>query len=301
MTVTTKSLHKSVDEDIERALVSRAQQGDTGAIEDLVRIFQPVVFNIVLRMVPDFHEAEDLCQEIMLKSVIKIGLFRGDSRFGTWIYRIAVNHVLNIKKTSSEKYHEKYLRNPPDDAGMERYFDQGIADPKTIPVELALLTKEVMIKCMLGMLLCLNRKHRIVFILGHILEVNGAAASAILDMSEENYRKTLSRARNKLFSFLNDRCSLVNPGKPCTCERCVAPSIRNGYVDPLKLVFNRPDAPAIREVVSDIRMKFDTVVSAGWVDLYASQPRQDSPDISQKVAQILNHSDLKTFFDTAEK
>ena len=226
MAVTAIGLLERIDEDREKALVLRAQRGDARAVEELVRIFQPVVFNIVLRMVSDFHEAEDLCQEIILKAVIRIGSFRGDSRFGTWLYRIAVNHTLNMKKTDSERYHDKYLKKIPEAAVLERYFEQGIADAKIIPVELAMLAREVMIKCMLGMLLCLNRKHRIVFILGNILEINGAAASSILGMSEENYRKMLSRARTRLFNFLNDRCSLVNPGKPCTCQRCVAPRLR---------------------------------------------------------------------------
>ena len=219
--------------------------------------------------------------------------------YGAWLYRIAVNHTLNMKKTDSERYHDKYLKKIPEAAVLERYFEQGIADAKIIPVELAMLAREVMIKCMLGMLLCLNRKHRIVFILGHILEINGAAASSILEMSEENYRKMLSRARTRLFNYLNDRCSLVNPGKPCTCQRCVAPGIRDGYVDPLTLVFNRPDNPAIRELVVDIRTRFDAVVTDGWTDLYASHPSQASPDFSQRVAQILNHSDMKSFFDAA--
>ena len=143
MAVTAIGLLERIDEDREKALVLRAQRGDARAVEELVRIFQPVVFNIVLRMVSDFHEAEDLCQEIILKAVIKIGSFRGDSRFGTWLYRIAVNHTLNMKKTDSERYHDKYLKKIPEAAVLERYFEQGIADAKIIPVELAMLAREV--------------------------------------------------------------------------------------------------------------------------------------------------------------
>ncbi len=290
----------NIDEDFEKILVSKAQQGDTQAIENLIKIHQPLVFNIVLRMIPDFHEAEDLSQEIILKSVMKLSTFKGDSRFGTWLYRIAVNHVLSMKKSNTEKYHEKYIKTAAlDDEELNRRFEADTMDPKDMPADQSLIVKEIMVKCMLGMLLCLNRRQRIVFILGHILGVSGKVAAEIMETSQENYRKMLSRSRNKLFNFLNDHCSLINPGKPCTCERCVPQCLRNGYVDPLKLVFNTPDAPAIREILVDTRAKLDYAMNDGWVDLYRAHPLQESPDFSKKVRAILGRSDVQSFLDTA--
>ncbi len=60
------------------------------------------IYNILLRVLYDPHEAEDITQEVLIKIVTKLGSFKGGSRFRTWLYRIAINHALSVKKGRTE-------------------------------------------------------------------------------------------------------------------------------------------------------------------------------------------------------
>jgi len=72
-------------------------------------------------------------------------------------------------------------------------------------------------RCMTATLLCLDRKQRIVFILGSIFNVSSTIAAEILDISPENFRKQLSRAKADLFQFMEANCGLINPRNSCRC------------------------------------------------------------------------------------
>jgi Sigma-70 region 2 len=77
-------------------LVSSALAGDKDSLEALVRRHQSWVFNISLRMLWRRDQAEDATQEILIKVVTKLSTFKGQSKFRTWLYRIAFNHLLNV-------------------------------------------------------------------------------------------------------------------------------------------------------------------------------------------------------------
>lgn len=281
----------------ESALVRSAQHGDTAAMERLIKLHQPWLFNIVLRMVPDYHEAEDLCQDIVLKVFLRIGSFEGRSRFRTWLYRIAVNHVLGARESECERQVRASGERFADDAFMERYLRQEIADPSAIPCDLGLLAQEIRIRCMLGMLVCLDRKQRMVFILGGILGVGSRTAGEIMGMSDESFRKILSRSRRRLYNFLFDRCSLVNPAKPCTCARSIRANVKGGYADPLHLVFGVGSSSAIRDIVCDARSRLDNIEFARCQELYREHPFEESPDFSRKVLKILDSEDFRSLLD----
>ena len=87
----------AVDRDAD--LVAAAQAGNRDALEQLVARHQSWIYNIVVRMIYDPHDAEDITQEILIKLVTKLSTFEGRSRFRTWLYRLVVNHVLNMKRT----------------------------------------------------------------------------------------------------------------------------------------------------------------------------------------------------------
>ena len=132
-------------------LVSKAQAGDKDALEKLVRRHQPWIFNIAIRMIWRRDLAEDATQEILIKAVTKLSTFRGLSRFRTWLYRIAVNHLLGMRKSQMEENMTF--------TGLGRLLDElpnlDLPDPNSIPVELPLLVEEAGIGCMTGMLMCL--------------------------------------------------------------------------------------------------------------------------------------------------
>ena len=88
----------------EAACIDRAQAGDTRAFEALYRLHIDRVYGLCLRMTGNVSEAEDCAQEAFIQAWNKIAKFRGDSAFGTWMHRIAVNSVLGrIRKSKREQ------------------------------------------------------------------------------------------------------------------------------------------------------------------------------------------------------
>lgn len=88
----------------EAAFIAGAQAGDTRAFEALYRLHIDRVYGLCLRMTGNVSEAEDCAQEAFIQAWNKIAKFRGDSAFGTWMHRIAVNSVLGrIRKSKREQ------------------------------------------------------------------------------------------------------------------------------------------------------------------------------------------------------
>ena len=84
--------------------ISRAQQADAKAFESLYRLHVDRVYGLCLRMTGNVAEAEDCTQEAFIQAWNKMDKFRGDSAFGTWIHRIAVNAVLGrMRKSKRER------------------------------------------------------------------------------------------------------------------------------------------------------------------------------------------------------
>jgi len=82
----------------ERVLIRRLQQRDEKAFEEIVRMYQHKVFNLVYRMIGNQEEAEDIAQEVFVTVFKAIDSFRGEAKFSTWLYRIAANHCKNRMK-----------------------------------------------------------------------------------------------------------------------------------------------------------------------------------------------------------
>ena len=168
-------------------LVSKARAGDKDALEKLVRRHQPWIFNIAIRMIWRRDLAEDATQEILIKAVTKLSTFRGLSRFRTWLYRIAVNHLLGMRKSQMEENMTF--------TDLGRLLDElpnlDLPDPNSIPVELPLLVEEAGIGCMTGMLMCLDHRQRLAFILGEIFGVASEVGAEVMEVSPENFRQLL--------------------------------------------------------------------------------------------------------------
>lgn len=83
--------------------VGLAASGDRLAFERLYRAHVDRVFSLCARMVADRTRAEELTQDVFVRAWEKLHLFRGESSFGTWIHRLAVNVVLNARKTEGRR------------------------------------------------------------------------------------------------------------------------------------------------------------------------------------------------------
>ena len=90
----TRTRRTETSEMNEAEAIRLAQQGDAGAFEHIYRLHSRRVYAVCLRMVGNTAEAEDLTQDAFLQLYRKIGTFRGESAFSTWLHRLAVNVVL---------------------------------------------------------------------------------------------------------------------------------------------------------------------------------------------------------------
>src|SRR3989441_7060501 len=233
----TNPLTDSASTDPEdHALVARAQSGEREALEDLVRRHQAWIYNIAIRMLAHPQDAEDATQEVLIKALTRLSSFEGRSRFRTWLYRIVVNHVLNMKRGRLEP---EALTFGCYAHGLDSTPDLDPPDEASVPVDVRLVVDEARISCTAGMLLCLDRAQRLVYILGDILEVSDAVGAELLEVSRHNFRQRLARARRELHSFMNDKCGLVDPANPCRCEKKTRGFIQAGDVDPANLRFAR--------------------------------------------------------------
>src|SRR3954447_2004327 len=173
-------------------LVEQARNGDRAAIEKLVLRHQAWVYNIAVRMVFQPQDAEEVTQEVLIKVITKLGTFQGESSFRTWLYRIAANHVLNMKRRGAEARAPTFADYG---AAIDGTPDLDLPDPRSVPVALPLLVEEAKNGCTMGMLLCLDPKQRLIFTLGEILGASDTVGGEVLEMSADNFRQCLSRAR----------------------------------------------------------------------------------------------------------
>jgi len=97
-----KNSDREQDRDLSEAeLIERAKQGDAQAFQALYDKHKRRVYSLCLRMTANTAEAEDLTQEAFLQLYRKIGTFRGESAFSTWLHRLSVNVVLmQLRKKS---------------------------------------------------------------------------------------------------------------------------------------------------------------------------------------------------------
>ena len=94
-TVTTIMPAAATEQDADQLLVARYLDGDLVAFDELMTHHERQIYRLCYRFVRNHDDAMDLTQDVFLKAFEKLPSFRGDARFKTWIYRVAVNHCLN--------------------------------------------------------------------------------------------------------------------------------------------------------------------------------------------------------------
>ena len=213
-------------------LIAQATAGDKAALETVLAGVQDLVFNLSLRMLGTFHDAEDASQDILLKVMTHLSSFKGESAFTTWVFRIAVNHLKDYKK-------HMFARLP---LSFEFYGDdirsgkvQDVPD-LTQNVEKAILAEELKLSCTNVMLQCLDSESRCIFILGTMFRLDSRIAGEILGITPEAYRQRLSRVRKKMADFLSEYCGEYGKGT-CHCASRVNYAIQNHRISPDRLDF----------------------------------------------------------------
>src|SRR5512134_1295863 len=269
-------------------LVARARTGEREALEELVRRHQGWIYNIAVRMLYHPQDAQDATQEILIKALTHLSSFEERRTFRTWLYRIVVRHVLNAKRGRLEP---AVLSFSCYGHGLDNTPDLDPPDDRSAPADVRLLVDEARITCTTGMLLCLDREQRLVYILGEILSVSDAVGAALLEISRDNFRQRLARARRDLHNFMNDKCGLVNLANPCRCARKTRGFIQAGYVDPRSLLFARARVQQVRDVVPRAQEALLTLDDR-CAEAYREHPFHESPDFVQALMRLLTGPDF---------
>lgn len=285
--VFAKSEHGDVRD---RELVFLSQRGNRAALEELIVRHQPWIYNVAFRMVGSRPDAEDVTQEIIIKVITNLLGFKGESKFRTWLYRIVANHVINMKKNKREVFFSSFERHA---ELIEKTLDLDLPDPKNLPVGLDLLVEETKVACLSGMLLCLDRIQRFVFVLGAIFGVDSVVGAEILEITRANFRQILSRARKQINNFMNDKCGLMDNRNPCLCSRKTRAMIKAGYIDPENLQFEKQHLEKISSLVKNKYHPKLNPLGTRCQDLFRDQRLQGSRDYAKEVRAILNCKELQ--------
>ena len=272
---TNPLVEDSASDAADAELAAQAAGGDRVALERLVRRHQAWLYNIAVRMVCDRTDAEDVAQEVLLKVVTKLSSFKGRSGFRTWLYRIAANHVLNMRRRPMERDGE---------AGFESLGrrihslpDHDLPDRNAVDAPTSAIVNETKIRCTTGMLLCLDRRQRLAFVLGDSLGVDHAIGAAVMEVSTDNFRQLLSRARRDLFEFMHGHCGLVNEKNPCRCAKKTQAMIDGGQVDPKRLRFVPGVLDSTMRAAPAAAIALE-VLDDRYAQIFRAHPVSDGPD-----------------------
>ena len=169
--------------------LSRAQGGDHQAFAELYAQHKRRIYSLCLRMVGNIAEAEDLTQEAFLQLHRKIGTFRGDSAFSTWLHRLVINVVLmHLRKKGLSVISLDEAMEPTQEEGPGRTF--GSAD-----LTLAGTIDRLALERAVG---DLPAGYRLIFVLHDIEGYEHNEIASMLDCSIGNSKSQLHKARLKL-------------------------------------------------------------------------------------------------------
>ena len=276
-------------------LIKRTLKGDKEAIDDLLRKHQAYIYNVAWKMVQNPTDAADLTQEAMIKIITNLGRFKFKSTFRTWAYRIVVNHFLNEKKRGNEPHltsFEDMAQN------LDAFPDHDMSELEQ--QESKELIREMNLSCMSGMLLCLNREQRLIYIIGEMLGGDHNIGSEIMNISKDNFRAKLKKARRDLYHFMNNKCGLVNKSNPCRCHKKVKVAIDHKVIDAKQLLFNRAEYASFRTHISeDADFMFDEV-DKQYSELYRGMTFKKDFDKKSFINQIIDDANWQTKLNLME-
>jgi RNA polymerase sigma factor (sigma-70 family) len=278
---------------VDSDLVTLAISGDKKALQNLIVRHQLFVYNLALKMTKSVEDAEDLTQEVFIKAITALTKFEGKSKFRTWLYRITVNHFLNTKQRKSE------LKT----IDFENYFNSVDNIPvhelnATEEAELTDTIEEIRISCTAGMLLCLDREQRVIYILGEMFDIDHNLGSEILGITAGNFRIRLMRARQDLYNWINKRCGLVNKSNPCRCAKKTRAYIDAGIVDPKNLIFNTLHTKKIYELSEQNAVSITDTIEDLHRNIFRQHPLQEPLRSTEIVSEIFNNNLIKLILNS---
>jgi RNA polymerase sigma factor (sigma-70 family) len=271
---------------IDTELMERALQGNRRALEDLIGRHQAFIYNLSLKLVLIPQDAEDVTQDVLIKVITRLSSFKGQSTFRTWLYRIVMNHFLDMKKRSVEDLVKNFSAFTDDG---EKLLAVAVTEEDGLSEE---QIEETKIRCTTGMLMCLTREQRLIYLLGDVFGVSHTVGAELLDTTPDNYRQQLARARKDLHSFIKQKCGLVNPANPCRCNKKTKLWMEAGLVEKDRLVFTTRYQESIGEYVNAHIGEGALLVNDIYTELYSVHPLLKSQTAEVLMQRVLGNHDL---------
>ena len=172
--------------------IDKAVHGDSRAFGVLVEKYQDYIFTIILRMLKDREEAEEVAQDTFLKAYDALSGFRGESKFSTWLYRIAYRKALDQLRKRSRFATSELIEEITEDTleHVENGLDYMLKEERT----------EIINKCILK----LPEQEAVIITLYYFEEQTVKEIAQVVEISEENVKVKLFRSRKLLFSLLGN-------------------------------------------------------------------------------------------------
>ena len=178
----------------EQELIRRVVEGDKSAFYELVRPYTKAIYLAAKSVLENDADAEDAAQEAVLKAFTHIKSFRGESKFGTWLYQITLNEArARLRKKHRDLY--DHLDEPSTDEEGD-YWPSDYADWRHIPSD-ALELKQLR-EALSKALSSLEPKYHQVLLLRDVQHMSAAETAEMLGISEENVRTRLHRGRLRM-------------------------------------------------------------------------------------------------------
>jgi RNA polymerase sigma-70 factor (ECF subfamily) len=183
---------------------------------DIFNTYQKPIYNYVLRMVRDGNIAEELTQEIFIKTYKNLSSFRADSKLSTWIYGIATNSCLDYFRSSDFK---KGKNIEPLEEGILNEDKSGEDIRRILSIEEDLIKSE-MAECIRDYIESLPGDYRTVIILHDLEGFKNREIAKILGCNLDTVKIRLHRARQKLRSILGSNCDFyLDTNNVLCCDR----------------------------------------------------------------------------------
>jgi RNA polymerase sigma-70 factor, ECF subfamily len=168
-----------MEEDLE--LVKRSLNNGTDAFERLVDKYQKPIYNLGMRMLGNSDDAQDLTQNVFIKSWERLNTFDNKYKFFSWLYRIAINESLNYSKR--ERIKERL-------SDEERYTDKDSVDNEYEKNERSRIIHKALLE--------IDMNYRMVIVLRHYMELSYTEISELIQIPEKTVKSRLFSARQLL-------------------------------------------------------------------------------------------------------
>ena len=178
--------------------------------DDEIQEYGKLISILSNRMISNKSVAQEAAQEVWVEVLRSLPSFKNVSKLSTWIYTVA-KRVIG-RYAVNERHHS---------VGFLHDFLSG--DDRNAPSCLSDMEKELWIKeecdrCLTGLFHCLTNDARMIYLFRDVIQLPYPEIARVMGLDEQYVRKTMSRSRAKLRSFLNNECRIFNPESKCKCR-----------------------------------------------------------------------------------